>query len=195
MKNKKIIVLLVILLFFISVSCFAEPLEKAFEDKVGYKYDKFTKEWSYFQAWSHEYKDAYVVIGLQVDGDSDDQLPPELYCWIRDENNSKTINVVDKIYVLVGDDIYKFNEVYKGKSSSSVLLGKESKGFLEALSKADSITVRLYHENGHVDEEIESYDFSTSLKRGAQVILDSKIWDYVNPFYESLASTYAPVKD
>ena len=196
-------ILLCITIIFSVTTCFAakttekplKPLKSFFENLKGYEYDKFTKEWSYYQAWHHQYKDAYVNIGIQVDGDSESQMPPTFYCWIRDEKNRETIASVNKILVLVGDDVYTFEKVMEGETSSSVLLGKEAKGFLKALSKASSITVRLSYARASIDEEIKGKEYKTTLKAAAKAILDSNIWDYVDDTWKTFASLYAPTKN
>lgn len=199
MRRISSIVLCIIILFSITTSCLAsttteKPLKSSFEKLKGYDLDKFTKEWSYFQAWDHQYTDAYINIGIQVNGNDEDQMPPVLYCWIRDENNSKVIQSVNKIYFLIGDALYTFDNVLEMETMSSALLGEEAKDFLEALSKANSITVRLAFKTSSIDEEIPSKEYNSTLKAAAKAILNSNIWDYVSDNWKELASMYAPTK-
>lgn len=200
MKKIISIVLCILLLLVTTTSCLAsttteKPLKSSFEKLNGYEIDKFTKEWSYFQAWDHQYSDAYINIGLQVIGNDEDQMPPVLYCWIRDENNREVIQPVNKILFLIGDDLYTFDNVLEMDTMSSAILGEQAKEFLEALAKANSVTIRLGFKTASIDEEIPSKDYKTTFKAAAKAILDSNIWDYVSDRWKEMAGLYAPTKN
>ena len=195
--KKAISVLMCVVLFLSSLStCFADTLNKAtFEKLDGYKYDKFDKTWSYYQAWSHQYKDAVVVIGINIFGGSDDQMPATLYCWIRDENNRQVLDSVNKMLFLIGDDVYSFDHVLEDDTDSSVLLGEDAKEFLQAMANASQITVRLSFKRASIDEEIKGTEYSRTLKAAAKAILNSNIWDCIDESWKSIAAYYAPVKN
>ena len=196
MKRILTFLLCVIIVFASTSTCIADTLDKsAFENLDGYKYDKFTKKWSYFQAYSHEYKDAYLVVGIEVYGGNEEQMPPTLYCWIRDEKNNDVLHEVNKMMFLIGDDLFTFNNLFISDSSSTALLGEESKEFLEALSNGKEMSIRLSFKTGSIDEEVKSSEFEKTFKAAAKAILKSNIWDYVSDSWKEITTFYGPTKE
>lgn len=196
LKRNLLLFLCLLLLFSVILpfNAFAEKtLQSYFEKLDGYKVDKFTKDWSYFQAWSHEYSDAYVVIGIHVQGD-EKQAPPLFYSWIRDEKNQDVLYEVVRLAFLIDD---KFYLVYPsaGSDSSGTFLTKEAKGFLEALSKANSVSVRLTGSrsgrNMDLDEDISGKEYNSTLKAAAKAILNSNIWEYVDSSWDDYTNMVA----
>lgn len=188
MKKYTAFILALFLLFSFSIS-FAEEDQfdsSFFKGKSGYEYDKFDKSWSYFKAFSKQYRDAYVVIGLNCSEENNEYLS-NFYCWIRDAQNRTVLDSVNEIWIMVGDDIYHMGYVYEGETSSSFFMGPNAKEMIKAMSLASSVTIRLGIERGNMDFEIKGTEYSTTLKEAASNINKSGILDYCgNDFINSL---------
>ena len=196
MKKLSVVICVFLMLFMAIGSCVADTVDKAlFENLDGYKYDKFNKTWSYHQAYVHKFSDANVVIGLQIEGGSEKQVPPALYCWIRNKQNTEVLMAVTKLMILVGDNMYTFDKVYPSDSSSVVYLGAECKEFIEDLAAADSITVRLVVKTGSMDEEITGSDYTDTLKVAAQALLDSNVFSMIDEEYKQITDLFIPTKE
>ena len=196
MKRFVTIAVCMIIVCGIVTTSLADGVDKSmFEKMDGYSYDKFNKTWSYYQAYSHQYSDASVVVGIELDGGDVEQMPPYVYCWIRDEKNSSILYEVNKLMFLIGDDLYTFETLLPSDSSSSALLGEEAKDFLQALSNGNSMTIRLVYKTGNTDEEVLSSEYKKTFKVAAKAILDSNVWDFVSDEWKQLSTHFAPTKE
>lgn len=159
---------------------------------TGYEYDKFEKSWSYYGAYSKEYSDAYVVIGLQASGSSNGEIVCELYAWVRDEDNYKPIKNIEGIMILADDTLIDC-KVIVGDSSSFCLFTSESEQALDLIGKAKTLTFRLVFDYGNAmtfePTAAQSKEFQTVAKN----IYKHHLVQYLNPEYENLFNTLYPI--
>ena len=149
-----------------------------YENAPNYDYDKFDKEWSCYGAYSKEYNDAYVVIGLECFGTANGVNCVELYCWVRDENNKNVLYDVQSIDILIGDMLYSFDDMYVDETSSWVLLGEDSKPLIEAMASTDAADIRLSYKTGSLTYELSGNDYSTTLKPIAEILKKNNTIDF-----------------
>ena len=171
------LVLAVVLLLPANASSLGAFNLSVYEKLPGYTYDKFDKTWSYYKAWSKEYSNAYVVIGLQAEGTSTGVNGVSLYAWIRDASNYNVLRAITSIDILVGDTLYSCS-VYEGDTSSSTFLGEKAKPMIEAMSKANSISIRLNTKTGSMKYDIEGTEYSTGLGAAAKTFQNNHTIDF-----------------
>lgn len=179
MKKIFALILVAIMLFSIG-SAFADGEQfdpSFFTGKSGYEYDKFNKSWSYYKAYSKQYSDACVVIGINCMGDTDG-VESHFYCWIRDAQNRTVLDSVNEIWVMVGNDVYHMSYVYEGQTDSTFMLGPNAKEMIKAMSTASSVIIRLGFKRGHLDFEISGTEYANGLKEAASNIYKSGILDF-----------------
>lgn len=179
---KRLISIIVLMILCTSV-CFAEVGKydvSIYEDAPNYSYDKFEKTWMASSPYLHQYSDATVVIGLKIGGNANAvELPPALYAWVRDVNNTTNKYTVSGIQLLIGETVYSMPMLDAGTEAIALLSSTVGKTLLEELVKVDGISVKLKWATGSIVEEIAEDDF-TELKSMAQKCLDTDIWNFVN---------------
>lgn len=180
---KKVIVLVLTLILFSNTICLAAEREtfnyKDYSGLPNYKYDAFDKEWSAYGTYSKKYKDAFVVIGLQVGGTKEAITDIELYCWIRDEKNREVIYEVKGIDIMIGETIYSWKNLMVGETGSSVMLGENTKPFIEAVSKADKMAIRLNTKTSNMTYELDKSDCQP-IRVIASGIIKNSAWKFIN---------------
>lgn len=182
---RKMLSILLILTIMCSIAPFALATETfdyqtVLANRKGYEYDKFDKYWSYYQAMTREFADAYVILGLKVYGEDGGTNPEytEMYVKILDKNGN-TLDTVESIDFLIGDDLYSYESMLEGETSSSVVIGEKGVKLLEALEKTSTsdLTIRL---NGYLTfDGIEFDDFDGTIKEFCRVYNKYNIDEFI----------------
>ena len=145
----------------------------------------------YVKEWYKKYNNSVIGIGLKVIGNDDEGLvPPFIYCFINDKNNTSPLYFVDEFYILIDDVSYYFELVDQTSECSLAWLALDSYKFLEALSEADSISIKI----GSITAEIPTKEYKTTIKEAAKVILESEMWYAFPAQVNQYASAYTPIK-
>lgn len=179
---KKAVSLIMCLMLLISVSAYAADFNNSALSKLdGYKYDKFTKSWSYYEAYVEKYSDGNVVIGMKIyseDGSSNPSMG-ELYVKIIDKDGN-SIRTVENITFLINGTLYTYETLLPGSSSSSVIIGEGSMELIKALADASDVSVKIGHNRGYTTIDLNKKDFETSLKRFCKNWLTYDYYKYVS---------------
>lgn len=183
MKRVVVIFMIFVALFSTASAAKIDPDKtfsyKALEKLDGYKYDKFTKTWSYYQAYIREYSDAIIVLGIQLDGEGNNlEYPPTLYAKILNPSGT-AMYIVKSVDILIDDTVYSYNKMLEGETESSVLLGPSSIKLVEALAKANSASFKLTWSSGSISEDISKKEYATTLKAVCSTLIKQNVWHYV----------------
>lgn len=197
---KRIISLLLVTIFLLSLAPYSFAASNEFDFKSvlgnrdGYEYDKFDKFWSFYKAYIESYSDAYVVIGMKawgVDGGSALDYT-ELYVKILDRNGD-TLHIPEAIDFLIGDDLYSYEEMLEGSSSSAVSLSQDGLLLIQALADCDpsDVSVKIWWDGSYITIDLDSSQLKSTLVEFCRVYTKYNIWDYcddpdTNNMYESL---------
>jgi len=150
---------------------------KLFEDLDGYKYDKFDKTWSYYQAYLEEFSDANVVIGISISGDSASISLPILYAKIM-KPTGEPFHTVKSLDFLVDDRVFTFENVYEGDSESLVYLGSSGQYLVEELAKATIVSVRLGLGFSSITIDIPAKDYQDTIKVISETLVKYDVWQF-----------------
>ena len=159
-----------------------QPFEyKKIENRNGYQYDDTTGKWTYFRAFTKEYTDAYVVIGLEIWGANEKIISvPQLYAAIKDPSTNYETALYDLngfSFIMDGKE-YRYDTVWTNHLQIWVNLGDEGKQLVEALAHAYEVTVKLRWEGYEFTEILDADTLEMSLKPMAQFLMDEDIWSY-----------------
>lgn len=158
----------------------------------GYKYDKFDDTWTYYRAYVEKYSDAYAVIGIQLEGDKEGiSYAPTLYTKINDTSN-KPLYTVTKISFLVDGAKFEYNSMLEG-SDSSVMLGKEGKKLVDALSNCKSVSVKLTFGDSYITIDLDQKQVETTLKAISKQLIKNNVWDYIDSSMVDFFETLYPI--
>ena len=142
----------------------------------GYSYDKFTKSWMYQKNYTETYSDAYVVVGFSVNGDSEGLSNyPMLYTKIIDRSG-KALYMINKIYFLIGDNLYSFDNLLEGGDLTGAFMGTIGKVMLEDMATATELSFKIVFNYKELSIDISHNDFSDTLKPFAQTIINNDIF-------------------
>lgn len=201
---KKVILLLTVLFLCLGSTCaFADTIAdevtlKPFDHKVlsslpGYSYDKFEKSWTYFGAYSEEYSDAYIVIGLQADGTTDDsgEIECSIYCWIRDENNRASIYDVQELMILADDTLIDCT-LYVGEGGSETYFSPTSETALKYISEAKTLLFKMICKTSSFTLEPTAAEVK-SFQTVAKNMYKYKLAHYNNPVELALIENLFPI--
>lgn len=186
---------LIILLIILSVSATASAEKfdvSQIEDLSGYEYDKFEKTWAYSGEYTEEYSDANVQLGVGVFGESKDEISYiALYCMITD-TSWKSMDTVNEIYLMVGDNLYKYKNALVANDLSLFFFGNVMKSmFNDLLSSQDQVSVKIIGEeyNGVIiDLDMDKYN--SGLKKTIKKIIDLNMPDFLQDGFFEFADDY-----
>lgn len=205
--KKFVLTLAVLILCFSVTSAFAvttaEPVTlvtatpKPFDHTVlknltGYKYDKFEKSWSYYGAYSKEYSDAYVVIGIQASGTTADGIVCHFYAWVRDENNYKPLKNIVGLMILADDNLIDCTMAVSD-SSSVCMITPESEEALNYIANSKDLTFRLVFDYGNAMTFEPTAAQAKEFKAAAKNIYKYHLPQQLDPAMASLFDTLYPI--
>ncbi len=180
---KKVVILLlvfVLVLGLVSTSLATSFDYNKLQDLEGYKYDKFTKTWSYYEAYVKEYSDARIIIGLRVDGDASTiSGPPMMYIKILD-NYGKLLYAASNVYYLIGDKLYQFEGLMEADDLAFCFLGTIGQEFISDLSSAAELSVKVEFEYKTITFDITSADLKKTLQLFAKTIVTNDMYSYID---------------
>ena len=183
--NKLVCIIVLIFICSLFIPSFAEtsPAPQTFDYKVfenlkGYSYDVFDKEWKYFGAYTKMYTDAFLVLGIYAAGPKEGVNDIQLYFWIRDQKNEEVTYPIKAIDIMIDDVIYSYSSVISTNTGSCVVLGENSKQLVEAISKANSMTVRFKLSMNNFTLELDKNDIH-DLATAAKNLIEYNVWDYI----------------
>ncbi len=125
--------------------------KKILSKREGYNYDKFEKTWSWYKAYTREYSDATVVIGMEAWGEDGGPNPDymEMYVKVLDEKGNK-LWTVESTEFLLNDDVYSYKSMLQGNDTSSVALGENGVLLMKAIAENDGsdVSVKITADDG-----------------------------------------------
>ena len=168
--------------------------KKVLSKRSGYSYDKFDKYWTWYKAYSREYSDATVVVGLQAYGESGGSNPEymTLYAKVMNKKGNKMMTVSALDFVL-DDDVYSYKAMQEGDNSSSVMLGENGQLFLQALADCEGTdaAVKITMNDGRsISLGMSKEKFTKTLKEFARVATKYDFWGYTSAEWQLTADYY-----
>jgi len=185
---KKVLSLLLALVMILSLapSAFAVKefdYQTAFGSKDGFSYDKFTKTWSYYEAFVKPYTDAYVIIGITIWGEDGGPNPDytNLYVKVLDEKgNNDNSWTIKGLTLSIDDTLYSYKSMYEGDTSSSVVLGEKGQKLINAIANCDyhNVSAQLDTNRGTITFGLDSTELKTTLYWFCQDYIKKGVWDF-----------------
>ncbi len=185
---KKVLSLLLALVMILSFapSAFAVKefdYQTAFGRKDGFSYDKFSKTWSYYDAYVERYTDAYVIIGMTIWGEDGGSNPDftELYVKVLDEKGrNDPAWTIKGITFSIDDTLYSYKTMYESDTASSIVLGEKGQKLIKAFAYCDyhNAAVQIETNRGTVSFDMNSTELKTTLYELCNDYINKGVWDF-----------------
>ena len=153
-----------------------------FENFVGYKYDKFEKEWRYEGEYQKIYRNGFFDFGLVIEGDDTD-----VSCWsyvvYYSGDEYKKINQVS---ILVDESIFTYSDLSIDEAGySTVNFGNLGVEMIKALSTSNEVAFKVFYPGYSSITEVT--DFSETF---SEIITWAKnVTDLASDYFETQAIT------
>ncbi len=154
-------------------------------DDDGYKYDRFSKSWTYICGAEMEIgKDNYIVIAMKTFSEDYGPNPEHTLLYVFRANTKGTIEPVpvDSIDFLIGEDIYSFKTLLDNDGASYVVLGERAQWFTEAIVSTDikNIAIRVTIKGVNYDYEASDYEDFVFFQQGCNLFNEYFVNYYKN---------------
>ena len=150
----------------------------------GYSYDKFDRNWKWYQAYVKNYTDATLIVGMQVLSSDNAEHINEADFYIRflDASQSAIYEPVTSVDFIIDDDVYSYKTMCVLSDCSMVTLAKNGNLFIEALAfcNPETVEMRIGTNSSSYTVDIDPTDFMWTLKDMCRTYLELHMWDFVS---------------
>ena len=182
MRKTFVSLFMVFLFIIMAFSAYADGFDHkaVFGDFEGYVYDKFDKEWSVYSEHVEEKSNGSFALCFKSFGEKGGENLSETFFAVAFLNNKEYADI-RSIDVLIGDDLYSYNNLINESDVSRVYIGENGNLLIEALATCDpsNVAVRIKDAAGKAySVDLNAKQFEETLKHFCAVYVLNRVWDY-----------------